>query len=399
MIDSDVYNIVLDRENDSKAEKYGLKEELFGTTDVIPMWVADMDIVTPQCITDAVSLRAKHHIYGYEMMPQSAFEAQCEWMKHHFNWKISRDEMFYSHSVVASINIAIHAFTKEGDGIIVMPPIYPPFMGSIDNNRRKMVRCALFQDKNQNNKYCIDFEKLETLVDENTKLLLLCSPHNPVGRVWSKEELQKLANFCLEHNITIFSDEIHSDLVYAPHVHTPMATLSQKVSDITVTAIGPGKTFNCAALAISTVVVQNKALYKKYHDAYEAVHFAQGTSFGHAGFEAVYRGGYEWYQGLLKHLQSNIDDVENLVTKHHDKIFMNAAEGTYLLWLDCSGLCKKLGLNNRGLREFFIKKAKLGLSPGISFAKEGDLFMRMNIAVPKQTLTKALMQLDEALQF
>lgn len=387
-----VYDEVVNREA-SNAEKYTLREALFHTTDLLPMWVADMDIATPKCVREAVMKRAEHGVYGYEQMPESAYEAQIEWMENVHDFEIKREWMFYSHSVVASINVAIQAFTSEGEGVVTFTPIYPPFMSSVTNNKRHLLKSPL---KNVEGRYEIDFEHLESIVDEKTKLLLLCSPHNPVGRVWDREELTKLGEFCCERGIVIFSDEIHSDIIFKKH--TPFASINDTFLQNSVTAIGVGKTFNLAGLAISTVVIANEELRKRFDRVYESIHFAQGTVFGHVAFEAAYTEGREWRDGLLEYLQGNFDLLEDFVDEQKEFMDFTRPEGTYLAWLDFNKLCTLQGFNDKRLREFMIKEAKLGLSAGSSFAKEGRGFMRLNVGVTHKTLQKALKQLGEALE-
>lgn len=384
------FQCVVDRST-TNAEKYTLRQKLFKTEDVIPMWVADMDIETPPCIVEAVKKRAAHPIYGYEELPDSAYEAQIAWMKKRHGITLQREWMFYSPSVVATINTAIHAFTKPGDKVVVQTPIYPPFLSNVTRNGREVLRNPLH--RSEEGDYTFDLEDLVSKIDADTKLLLLCSPHNPVGRVWTPKELQDLAAICLEHDIKVVADEIHSDLVYQPHKHTPFASLSEEIANITITAIGPGKTFNTAGLGISTVVVPNEQMREAFSDAYERIHFAQGNIFAHAGFEAAYREGEQWLDELLIHLQRNIEKLSALVERHRDKIRLIPPQGTYLAWLDCSGL----GLGSRELKRFFIEDAALGLSPGVSFGKEGKGYMRLNFAVPGPVMDDAIAQLDMAL--
>ncbi len=384
------YNILVDRTS-GNAEKYALRRKLFHTEDVLPMWVADMDIVTPPFITEAVSVRAAHTVYGYEEMPNSAFEAQIAWMKRHHDLVIEREWIFYSPSVVATINVAIQAFTKPGDKVIVQPPVYFPFFKSVANNNRQVVSNPLKQLENGD--YTFDIEDLKSKIDTDTKLLLLCSPHNPVGRVWKRKELQAIADICLEHDIKVLADEIHSDLVYAPHKHIPFASLSDDVNNITITAIGPGKTFNIAGLSISTAVIANETIRRQFYEVYNSIHFAEGTVFGHVGFEAAYRDGADWHKGLMGHLSANVKALKSVCDMHRNKITLTIPEGTYLAWLDCSGM----GLSDKALRQFFVEKAKLGLSPGTAFGKEGTQFMRLNFAVPTSIMDQALLRLDQAL--
>ncbi len=386
-----IFDRVTDRAA-GNAEKYTLRQKLFGTEDVLPMWVADMDIETPQCVRDAVARRAAEPIYGYEEMPDSAFEAQMEWMQQRHGLDLQREWLFYSHSVVASISTAIMAFSEPGDEVVVQPPIYPPFMKQVQRHERRLLLNPLKQDARGS--WHFDLDDLKAKISPKTKLLLLCSPHNPVGCVWEKRELESLAAVCLEHGIKVFADEIHSDLVYAPYRHIPFASLSPEVCGITVTAIGPGKTFNVAGLAISTVAVADVAMRRRFDEVYQQIHFAQGTVFGHAGFEAAYREGEAWLEALLTYLKRNSDRLAK-VLDGVEGIEYHAPEGTYLAWLDC----RKMGFDSdRALREFFIKEAKLGLSPGISFGREGSGFMRLNFAVPTPVMDEALKRLESALE-
>ena len=385
------FSLSCKREN-TNAEKYVLRNRLFGTENLIPMWVADMDIDTPSFILEAVQKRLQHPNFGYEEMPSSAFVAQIEWLKRHHSVTFLQEELLYSHSVVASINAAIEAYSTEGDKIIVQTPVYPPFFKSVTHHNRKVLFNPL--KKSEHGDYTFDIDDLVSKIDKDTKLLLLCSPHNPVGRVWKKEELKALGDVCLAHNIVVFSDEIHSDLVYEPHIHIPFASLSDEVANITVSAYGVGKTFNLAGFAISTVAITNKILREKYKKVYNEIHFAQGTILGHVAFETAYMYGDSWLEVLKIHLKKNIVLLEDVCKKHNDKISFIAPEGTYLAWLDCS----KMSLSDKELKEFFVKNAKLGLSNGVSFSKEGSAYMRLNFAVSSEIMEQAMQQLDFALE-
>lgn len=374
---------------DTNAEKYALREKLFGSDDVLPMWVADMDIETPFFVMDAVRDRTKHPILGYEEIPDSFFQSQIQWIKQRHDYEMKREWMFYSPSVVASINLCIQAFTQVGDSVIVQSPVYFPFYSSVHNNDRTLIKNTLVE---RDGHYSMDFEALENSIDEKTRLFLLCSPHNPVGRVWSEEELRRLGEICIKHDILILADEIHSDLIYKGHKHIPIASLSKELQERTITCYGPGKTFNMAGLSVSTVSISNDALREKFIKAYKTVHFAEGTVFGHVGFEAAYKMGEHWLDGLMKHLQGNIDYLDICLKEYMPCITMRKPEGTYLVWLDCRGL----GLSHQGLKDFFFKEAKLGLSTGVSFGKEGEGFMRMNLATPRATVEEAISRLNEA---
>ena len=376
----------------TNAEKYALRKQLFGTDDVLPVWVADMDIDTPQCVLEAVKKRLQHPIIGYEEVPASAYQAQIEWVKNEHGMEFCLDDMFYSHSVVASMHTAIEAFTKEGDGVIVQTPVYPPFFHSVLQLNRKLIKNSLHV--NEAGEYSFDIEDLKAKIDKNTKLLLLCSPHNPVGRVWKKEELQEILEVCLEHNIVVFADEIHSDLVYKPYKHTVFASLDERAKDITVTAMGVGKTFNMAGFAISTVAIANEELRKQFKKAYDKVHFAQGSVLSHVAFEHAYKEGKEWLEALKVHLYNNYLMLEQVALKYAQYIKITPIEATYLAWLDCRGM----GLKDKELRAFFINEAKLGLNAGISFGREGSGYMRLNFAVSSAKMTEIVQRLERALQ-
>ena len=375
---------------DTNAEKYALRRELFGTEDVEPLWVADMDIDTPEFVLDAVKKRLQHPIVGYEEVPKSAFLAQIEWMKREHNIEFDLEDMLYSHSVVASMNTAIEAFTQKGDKVIVQTPVYSPFFHSVLEHERELLKNPLKQTID--GKYIFDIDDLKSKIDEKTKLLLLCSPHNPVGRVWRKDELEEILKICIEHNIVVFSDEIHSDLVYKPNIHIPFASLSSEARDITITAVGVGKTFNMAGFAISSVAIANKNLREKFLKVYKRIHFAQGSVLSHVAFEAAYKNGKEWVEDLKIHLLQNYHMLEKLCSKFPDLIKLTPIEATYLAWLDCRGM----GLRDKELRDFFITEVKVGLNAGLGFGREGSGFMRLNFAVSSSKMLELIKKLDKA---
>ena len=334
-----------------------------------------MDIDTPKFVLEAVKKRLEHPIVGYEEVPTSAFTAQKDWMQREHKFVFDVSDIIYSHSVVASMNIAVEAFSNVGDKVIVQTPVYPPFFHTVLNHNRTLLKNPLKQDSE--GRYRFDIEDLKSQIDKDTKLLLLCSPHNPVGRVWQREELEEILELCLEHNIVVFSDEVHSDLVYAPFKHIPFASLNEKAKEITVTAIGVGKTFNMAGFAMSSVVIQNEILKKKFLKIYDNIHFAQGNVLSHIAFESAYREGKEWLEALKVHLYHNYKMLQEVCEKYSTFIKVTPIEATYLAWLDCRGM----KLRDKLLRDFFIEEAKLGLNAGISFGREGSGFMRLNFAV------------------
>lgn len=383
------FDLLIDRSS-SNAEKYRLRQRLFDTEEVLPMWVADMDLPTPQCVLDAVAHRLTHPVIGYEIMGDGAYEAQIDWMHRRHGMVLKREWLSHSPSVVASIGCAIRAFSEVDDEVIVMDPVYPPFYTMVRHNKRRLLTHPLYKDAQGN--YRFDIDRLKSQITSKTRLLLLCSPHNPVGRVWDQEELMALGRLCLEHNIIIVSDEIHSDIVYLPRRHLPIASLSEALALNSVTLIGPGKTFNMAGFSISTVSIPSETLREQYAKERSRVHWGDGNVLAHVGFEAAYAEGEEWFQELMEHLEHNRNRIVSWC-KEHPLIECTSPEGSYLAWLDC----RKLGLSDRELRTFFIQEAKLGLSPGLSFGKEGSGYMRLNFAVTRGVLEEALERLESAL--
>ena len=375
----------------TNAEKYTLRKTLFFTNDVTPVWVADMDIDTPDFILDSLKLRLEHPIVGYEELPNSAKLAQKNWMKKYHGLDYDIENIFYSHSVVASMNAVIETFSNIGDGVIVQTPVYSPFFHSVLKHDRKLLKNSLKQQ--DDGSYIFDIENFKSLIDEKTKLLLLCSPHNPVGRVWKKEELEQILKICKENNIIVFSDEIHSDLVYMPNKHISFSALDG-AKDITITAFGVGKTFNMAGFAISTILIENEDLKTRFKKVYEKIHFAQGNVLSHVAFESAYTFGDKWLSELLVHLKKNYDSLKTLLDNYSEYIKLTPIEATYLAWLDCSGM----KLNDKTLRKFFVQEAKLGLNSGISFGREGSKFMRLNFAVSSLKMSQVIKQLEKALE-
>jgi len=377
---------------DTNAEKYTLRKQLFGTEDVEPLWVADMDIDTPNFVIEDIKKRLQHPVFGYEEVPNSAYEAQIDWINRHHGIKFELKDMLYSHSVVASMNAVIEAFSKVGDKIIVQTPVYPPFFHSVLKHDRKLLKNPLKKDKN--GRYSFDMDDLKSKIDKDTKLLLLCSPHNPVGRVWSRTELEEILEVCLENDILVFSDEIHCDLVYQPNKHIPFASLSKKAKEITITAMGVGKTFNMAGFAMSSIIISDDKLREKFLQTYHKIHFAEGSSLSHIAFKSAYKNGDSWLQELQQHLYNNYMLLKSFCNKYDGLIKITPIEATYLAWLDCSGM----GLSDRELRKFFIEEAKLGLNAGLSFSREGSGFMRLNFAISLDKMLKVIKQLENAFE-
>ena len=375
----------------TNAQKYLLVHQLFGTEDLIPAWVADMDLPTPEFVLDAIQKRLMHPIFGYESFAAEAIKAQTEWIARHHAKQFKAEDFFFSPSVVTSISCAIMAFTQQGDEVIVQPPVYPPFFQQVKKNRRTVIKNALTCD--ENGVWRFDLKDLRRKITPKTKLLLLCNPHNPVGRAWQKEELEALLEICLEHNIIIFSDEIHSDLVFAPNRHTPLASLKD-ASALCISAYGVGKTFNMAGFATSSLYIEESSLKEKFAKQYEAIHFAQGNTFGHIGFFAAYTQGDAWLKQLKAHLWQNYTMLLEALHPFHELIRVTPLEATYLAWLDC----RNMHLQDKAMRQWFIQEAKLGLNPGIAFGKEGSGYMRLNFAVSTKMMQEIISRLTKALR-
>jgi len=387
MTDHFDFDQIINREN-THSLKYEARSSLFGRPDVIPMWVADMDFSVPLAITKALAERAKHPIMGYTAEPESLFDALIDWYQKRHGWTIKREWIVLCPGVVPSLHAVSLAFAKAGEGIIVQPPVYFPFFSAVNNTGRRLIENALLL---QGNHYHIDFDHLEQCA-ANARILFLCSPHNPVGRVWKTEELRRLLAIAKQHDLMVFSDEIHADLIYPESKHQPLATLANESHNI-ITAVAPSKTFNIAGLNLSALIIPNASHQKAIMQAFDTLHVNATNPFSLVAFEAAYRDGEAWLTALLTYLTATRDFVSDYLTSKLPPIKLIAPEGTYLLWLDC----RALGMNDDALKQFFIEKAGLGLSPGTLFGEAGSGFMRMNIGAPRQVVAKALNQLAHAL--
>ncbi len=368
--------------------KHDARESLFGRADVIPMWVADMDFAVPPAVTKALTERAKHPIIGYTAEPESLFDALIEWHQKRHGWQIKREWIVLCPGVVPSLHAASLAFAQAGEAIIVQPPVYFPFFSAVNNTGRKLLENPLLLDGHH---YRIDFDHLEQCAT-NARMLFLCSPHNPVGRVWKTEELQRILAIAKQHDLMIFSDEIHADLIYPETNHQPLATIANHSHNI-ITAVAPSKTFNIAGLNLSALIIPNGSHRKTITQAFDTLHVSVANPFSMTAFEAAYRDGEAWLEALLTYLTATRDFVSSYLATKLPQIKLIAPEGTYLLWLDC----RALGMNDHALKQFFIEKAGLGLSPGTLFGEAGSGFMRMNIGAPREVIAKALDQITQAL--
>ncbi|KPP97499.1 MalY/PatB family protein [Marinobacter sp. HL-58] len=385
----DAFDLPLSRENTCSV-KFDARKAVFGREDVIPLWVADMDFPAPEAVTEALEQRARHPVYGYTLFPESLYEAMIDWFGNRHGWVIERDWVMMAPGVVPSLHAAAMAFAGKGEGVIIQPPVYPPFFSSVRKTGRTVIENPLEQ---MDGRYQMNLEHLEACAArEDARVLLLCSPHNPVGRVWSEQELRAVLEITRRHGVLVLSDEIHCDLTYTDKpAHHMLASLATS-EDALVTAVAPSKTFNMPGLGLSALVVPDAGHRKALKEVFDTMHMNQCNPFSVAGFEAGYRHGGEWLDQLMAYLQGNRDFVLDYIKTKLPEIRVTAPEGTYLLWLDC----RALEMTDTELKHFFVHKAGIGMNPGLSFGEAGGGFMRMNIGCPRQVLETALEQIRQA---
>lgn len=385
------FDEIIPRQN-TDSVKFDLLQKYFGKDNLLPMWVADMDFRTPDFIVNAVKERASHEIYGYSFRTEKYDEALIGWFSRRHGWKIDKEWISFSPGVVPALNLIVMEFTEPGDEIIVQPPVYFPFFSAVKNHNRNLVLNQLAYEKGR---YYIDFKDLESKINSNTRMLILCNPHNPVGRAWKVEELEQLANICIKNNILLLSDEIHCDLVFPPTKHIITASLSEEIANNTITAVAPSKTFNLAGLSTSAIICPNPELKRRYDKILDNVHVGSGNIFGSVATQAAYTHGDEWLDQLLDYVGENYRHAYDFLENFLPEIKPAPLEATYLLWLDFS----RAGFgSNEELKDFIIEKAGLALNEGVSFGTGGEGFMRMNLACPRKVLIRALNQLRKAFE-
>jgi cystathionine beta-lyase len=375
------FDLVLQREN-TNCVKFDIRQQIFGRADVIPMWVADMDFPVPPFVAEAIQKRAEHPVYGYSIIPDSYNQAVIEWQKRRKGWEIQKEWILFSPGVVTGLNIIVQAMTEPGEKIIIQPPVYFPFFSCVEYNGRKLLLNQLIE---KDGVYSIDFEDLENKMKDGARMLILCNPHNPVSRCWTREELEWIGAKSLEHGVIVVSDEIHCDLVFEPYRHIPLATISEEISQNTITCIAPSKTFNLAGLFTSSVIISNDSLRRKFKVAAEKVHLSANI-FGITAAEAAYRQGDDWLGELIQYLKTNVGLVKDYLSVKMPQVLISPAEATYMLWLDF----RALGIPAPDLKKRLIEKAGLGFVEGPTFGPGGEGFQRMNIACPRATLEMAL---------
>ncbi|EFK12340.1 putative cystathionine beta-lyase PatB [delta proteobacterium NaphS2] len=357
---------------------------------VLPMWVADMDFVSPKPVVDALTQRAQHGIYGYTAPTQSFYNSVIGWMERRHGWRVGRQWICVTPGVVPALNMLVRAFASPGDRVLIQPPVYHPFYGAIENNGAEPALNPLILE---NGRYGMDITDLETKCkDPRVKLAVLCSPHNPVGRVWTRDELICFGEICLDNDILVVSDEIHGDLIYRDNVFTPFASISEVFSENSITCTSPSKTFNLAGLQTSCIIIPNPDLRSRFEKILQRNGLFGLGAFGAVALQAAYDHGEEWLVQLLEYIKGNLEYLEAYVVRYIPQLTVIRPEGTYLVWLDCRGL----GLDKRMLKKFMLEEAGVYLDAGFIFGPEGEGFERINIACPRSILAEALDRIREA---
>jgi cystathionine beta-lyase len=383
------FDEIIDRRNTS-CVKFDAVAERLGRNDFIPLWVADMDFLSPPCVIEALKKRVEHGIFGYTFPSPGYYRSIIDWLQKRHHLTVKKEYVTFVPGVVKGIAFAIDEFTQKGDNVIIQPPVYHPFRIVTEGLERQVINNPLVLEKGR---YRMDVDGLKKAVAENDcRVLILCNPHNPGGRIWSPEELAVIAEICYDKGILVISDEIHADLALPGYRHTPFVSVSEKAAQNSITFMAPSKTFNIAGMVSSFAVIPNADIRKRYVGYLEKRELNQGDLFAYTATQAAYEGGEEWLGELLKYIQGNIDFVSDFLATHIPQIKPMVPEASFLVWLDCRGL----GLSQKELVHLFRDKAHLVLNDGTMFGKEGEGFMRMNVGSPRAVIEKALINLKNA---
>ena len=370
---------------DTNCVKYDLRKQVFGNPDVLPMWVADMDFETPDFVRNAVIERAEHPVYGYHFKDEAYFQSIKGWLARRHHWGVELEWMSFTPGVVCGFTMAVLAFTKPGDEIIIQSPVYPPFHHAVISQGRKLVYNTLV---NRGEGYEMNFDQLVEQA-KTAKMLILCNPHNPVGRCWTRNELLFLGEICMKSNLLVISDEIHCDLVLLGYRHLPFASLDKEFAQRSITFHAASKTFNLAGLATSTAIIPNEGLRKNYTDFVSNLEAHLGNIFGKVATQAAMTCGDEWLEQLLDYVQGNIDYVSDFLTANLPKVKFHKPQATYMMWLDFNGY----GLSEEELWHKMTQEALLGFNRGKDFGVEGSGYFRINLACPRSTVEEAMKRL------
>lgn len=382
------FDRVIDRRN-THSYKWDQSHKLFGDHDILPLWVADMDFESPPAVRRALEARAAQGVYGYSIKNEAYADSIIHWFQRRHGWTIEREWLSDVPSVVTSLSIAVDLFSEPGGSVILQSPVYYPFYDVIRMNGREVAKNPLLI---RNGRYEMDYEHLEQLMAGGAKLMLLCSPHNPGGRVWEREELLRLGELSLKHGVTVISDEIHCDLALPGHRHIPFASLSGELAQITLTALAPTKTFNLPGLQSSFIVTANTAMKRKFDYRVKALSLHMTNFFTHEAVMAAYNEGEAWLDGLIEYIAGNVDYAIAYLAEHLPEVKPMRPDGTYLLWMDCRGL----GLDIKGLKSLMFEKARVAFSEGSVFGTEAEGWLRINLACPRSLLEEALKRFCEA---
>ena len=382
------FDTIIDRRN-TGSMKWDCRERSHWEPDVIPMWVADMDFPAPPAVVEAVRRRAEHGIYGYPIGSRSFSTAVAHWLKSRHGWDVKKGWITKSPGVVPSLCLCLNAFTRPGDGIVIQTPVYHPFYHVIDHNDRRLVRNPLMFEAGRT---MMDFDDLERKIDAGTRLFILCSPHNPVGRVWTRDELKRLGDLCAARDLIVISDEIHAELVFKGHRHVPLASISEDLARRTVTLHAPSKTFNVAGLETSFAVIPDPEKKRLFDRQIRNASLSLGNIFGPIALQAAYTQGADWLDELLVYLEGNLDLLERFLAERVPRIRLIRPEGTYLALMDC----RALEMEQSKLNEFFLKKARVYFNEGPLFGEELRGYVRINFGCPRALLEEALHRLERA---
>ncbi len=384
------FDEVIDRNNTS-AYKLVLMEKFFGTTQGIPLWVADMDFKTPDFITDAIIQRSQNGILGYTLPSNTYTNSIADWLIYKHQWSIKESSIGFAPGVVTGLALAIQAFTQVGDKIMVQTPVYPPFLSLPHEHQRQLIINPLIFENNQ---FDIDFRDFEKKLSEGVKLFILCHPHNPGGRVWTKKELTRMAELCIKHHVLIISDEIHADLMLWDKPHFPLASLSPSISQNVVTLMAPSKTFNMPGLASAFFITENKVLYNSLQEMTANFHLNHGNVFGCMATEIAFNQGKDWLKQVIQYIEDNIRYVREFFIKYIPSIKVIVPDASFLVWLDC----RALGMNAKELKNFMVHKAGVVMNDGATFGQGGEGFQRLNVACSRLILEKALQNIMLAIK-
>ncbi len=372
-------------QNSLKWNKNFYKDTFKCQEELLPLWIADMDFKVSDGIQKRIKKITEHGIYGYCGLDDEYYNSIISWYEKIHNWKISKEEICFTPGIVPAISYLLEAFSKKNDPVMIFTPVYYPFKESILKMERTIIECPLI--KNDKNFYSIDYLDMEnTIKDKNVKILIFCSPHNPVGRVWKKDELKKIADICLKYNVLIISDEIHSDIIFSSHRHTPFLTLNHEIINNCIVCNAVGKTFNLAGLKVSNIIIKNKNLREKYLKIIDRYGINYPNTFAIECVKGAYLDSYEWYCEMIKYLEKNLEFLTEFVKNSLPKVKFLKPEGTYLAWLDFSSY----NLTQEQLEHFFENKVKIAVDYGYWFGKEGKGFIRLNFACPRPTLKECL---------